>query len=435
MQIFIRPLDTQFHRSGLPFDAGKDTEVDSFFPPYPRTLYGALRAAGILCSGGCLDFKAFAPGNEQVFGNRTQFGSLRLLGPVPARLIDKDKPRYDPYLPIPLDLVAAKKGGRRGCLRLLSPGKKPGAGRDHDPSRLQPALHWICPPDDEEIQWLSGKCLLPIEHLESYLLHNNAFFQSLELGHLPRPEEVFGSETRTGIGRSVTFTAAESMLYTVRHHRMDDDSRRGGPCGLLACIEDDGGIFADEGLLQLGGDFRAARWTRIHDEQGGSWWKMYEGPVRKHIAATGRFKAFFVTPALFQKGCLPDLEGIVMGKVKADEKPDEATRVTLNISTTKGMVKFVLKAACIGAPRPVGGWDVQKKEPKPLRRAVPEGSVYFFEADGEWEKLPPENREAAVAAVLDRCHFKSWCRLEPWPGGTEQGPGKEGFGIALIGGW
>ncbi|GFP43398.1 hypothetical protein HKBW3C_02528, partial [Candidatus Hakubella thermalkaliphila] len=46
MRLFIRPLDTQFHRSGLPFDAGQDTEVTGLFPPWPRTVYGALRAKG-----------------------------------------------------------------------------------------------------------------------------------------------------------------------------------------------------------------------------------------------------------------------------------------------------------------------------------------------------------------------------------------------------
>ncbi|MBF0529347.1 MAG: type III-B CRISPR module-associated protein Cmr3, partial [Deltaproteobacteria bacterium] len=66
MLVFIRPLDTQFHRGGLPFDAGEDTEADSFFPPFPRTLYGAFRAAGMLRSGGCLDFKSFRPGDEKV---------------------------------------------------------------------------------------------------------------------------------------------------------------------------------------------------------------------------------------------------------------------------------------------------------------------------------------------------------------------------------
>lgn len=36
IHLFIRPVDTQFHRSGLPFDAGEDTEADSIFPPFPE---------------------------------------------------------------------------------------------------------------------------------------------------------------------------------------------------------------------------------------------------------------------------------------------------------------------------------------------------------------------------------------------------------------
>lgn len=424
MQLFIRPLDTQFHRNGLPFDAGEDTEADSFFPPFPRTLYGALRAAGMLRSGGCLDFNTFIPGDEKVFGDKTRFGTLRLLGPVPARLDEGCQHHYDPCFPVPRDLVAVKD---TGGLRLLSPTQRIGAGRDTYPDH--PVLDWVCAPGDEEVEGLSGECLLPYHLLRNYLLHNGAGFQQSKRLHLIRSEKVFCSEVHTGIQRSTTFTAAESMLYTVRHHRMNDDPQEGGPCGLLACIEAEGGHFVGAGLLQLGGDFRAAAWTVIPDGKGGPWWKMHNNAVLDLIAKTGRFKAFFITPALFQKGCVPDLKGI-----GTDVHHDKISTVALDISMGSVTVKFELKAACIGPPRPVGGWDVQNRKPKPLRRAVPEGSVYFFEAN-DWIKVRSEDRQAAASAVVDQCHFKSWCSLEPWPSQMEQGPGKEGFGIALIGGW
>lgn len=315
------------------------------------------------------------------------------------------------------------EGKHTKTLLLLSPGQMAGAGRERGPAH--PALDWLLHPGDEDVKRLGGECLLPFHLLGDYLHHNRAGLGSLRKRSLLRTEEVFCRERRTGIARSAAHTAAESMLYSVRQYRMDDDPRKGGPCGLLACVKEDGGHFAGTGLLQLGGDFRAAGWTQVPDEKDGPWWKIHESAIQEKIAESGRFKAFFITPALFRKGCLPDLQGI---------GEDEEMRVTLGISTGNGPVMFILKGACIGPSRPVGGWDVQNRQPKALRRAVPEGSVYFFEAK-DWGALAPEDRNAAAAAVMGLCHFKSWCSLAPWPCQTEQGPGREGFGIALIGGW
>lgn len=43
-----------------------------------------------------------------------------------------------------------------------------------------------------------------------------------------------------------------------------------------------------------------------------------------------------------------------------------------------------LRAACIGRPQHVSGWDMHHRRPKPTRRLVPAGSVYFVDrADGQ----------------------------------------------------
>lgn len=43
--LILRALDTLFFRGGAPFTMGQDNEVDSFFPPLPSTLYGAIATA------------------------------------------------------------------------------------------------------------------------------------------------------------------------------------------------------------------------------------------------------------------------------------------------------------------------------------------------------------------------------------------------------
>jgi len=39
-------------------------------------------------------------------------------------------------------------------------------------------------------------------------------------------------------------------------------------------------------------------------------------------------------------------------------------------------------AAAVGRLQPIGGWDVARREPKPIHTAVPAGSIYYFETEG-----------------------------------------------------
>jgi len=45
MIIEFTPLDTLFFRDGKPFNKGFETVAETIFPPYPATVYGALRTA------------------------------------------------------------------------------------------------------------------------------------------------------------------------------------------------------------------------------------------------------------------------------------------------------------------------------------------------------------------------------------------------------
>lgn len=41
----MEAFDTLFFRDGKPFSMGDDVWANGVFPPYPSTLYGALRAS------------------------------------------------------------------------------------------------------------------------------------------------------------------------------------------------------------------------------------------------------------------------------------------------------------------------------------------------------------------------------------------------------
>jgi CRISPR-associated protein Cmr3 len=113
------------------------------------------------------------------------------------------------------------------------------------------------------------------------------------------------------------------------------------------------------------------------------------------------------TPAIFSKGWMPGwldsetLEGI--------------------LPSLKDGKKFKLKliSACTERWRPISGWSAEAKSrgPKVIRRMVPAGSVYFFEA---------ENAEAA-GYLAENYWLESVCDIPQ--------DCRDGFGLAVWGVW
>ena len=93
------------------------------------------------------------------------------------------------------------------------------------------------------------------------------------------------------------------------------------------------------GVLRLGSRGKTARY-----ENGG-----WDASIPGSIGKSGIFRLYLATPAIFEKGCLP---GIV-----------EKYNLTVLAAAINGYVN-------------VGGYDIKANRPKPMRRAVPAGSVY-----------------------------------------------------------
>lgn len=80
-------------------------------------------------------------------------------------------------------------------------------------------------------------------------------------------------------------------------------------------------------------------------------------------AQSPRLRLVVVTPAELEGGWLPG------GFVRKDRE----------IHGCLGDVPVVLRAAFVGRPIAVAGWDMASNKPKPLSRMAPAGSVYFLE--------------------------------------------------------
>ncbi|NLC11746.1 MAG: type III-B CRISPR module-associated protein Cmr3 [Firmicutes bacterium] len=182
-------------------------------------------------------------------------------------------------------------------------------------------------------------------------------------------------EEKIGIARDrTTYTAERAKLYRITLRRLNNVS---------IIIDFDGLELPESGFLKLGGEGKAAAYESIKSL-----------PSLSLELKSNRFKLYLATPAIFKNGWLPGW---------------------INPRTLEGMyggLRLKLLSAAVGKHVNIGGFDIEKGRPKPMRRAVPEGSVYFFEL-----------LEGEPARVMDLMHYKCISEYNP----------EQGFGISFVG--
>ena len=397
MRLFIRPLDTQFYRDGRPFDAGVESAGRSNFVPYPRTLYGALRACMLSYHSNWQAWPSSLQVRSVIGSNPAQFGSLTICGPVMAKDLSGNLTNICPLYPIPKDLVKVKYG-REYLL-------------------LKPLLNKSTLKEVTNFPW-SGIYLTqptPVKHVEDveererHFLSHDYLIQYLR-GEAPKTLEeakkVFQFEPRIGIGLNYSTRTVElGLLYSANHVRMDEN------VGIVVDVENHNDLLPEKGLLRLGGDSRPVEYNKVDDTK----WADIIEEVKGLIKQEGKFKIHLITPAIFEKGWYPDFlsdkNGYLMG----------------NLPNTAISIKLV--GACVGRSIPIGGFDIKKGHPKPIRKAAPPGSVYFFQFT-DWNSWSEQERKAGVNLLFKEFFYKSLADRA-----QSQAPWKEGFGLALIGRW
>ena len=417
MELFIRPLDTQFYRSSLPFDAGIDSAAFSNFPPWPRPIYGALRAEAFRQNGVSLSQNLTE--SHPVLGNKEKFGSLAIKGPF---LVQWDKEGGEigfVYLPFPSDLVKEKD---RVFVRPLVPDEQ--SNLSVFSNLREPSLFALKPQFEEA-------SMVQVEEVEGFFLKSGLSdylcgeLKNERLGNFAVPSaKIYSPEPRVGIKLSPQQRTAETgMIYQVWHYRLNVNED--WPFGFYVKLEgykENELHLPSQGILRLGGEGRPAAYYLLDNpsQESASWWELPRETVINKIAQSGKFKAYLITPAIFKNGAMPDICTISSGEIKG------------SIKLNGEEYPFILCGAAIGKSQKIGGWDIQNKCPKVMRQAVPAGSLYFF----KFEKWPEDDQErrSLAEAVWKEFNFQSWCQKEPW-NEQEPGPGKEGFGIVLIGGW
>ncbi len=343
MTISIRPLDTLFFRDGKPFSRGEETWADGTFPPYPSTLFGALRTWYIAHHPAPFSKEAIEQSAKITI---TDIG-YSLCGKV--------------YLPMPLDLVAPKGEDER--VIHLKPAEIGGVVSNYPCSML------LLPPEEEQVEEITQGLMTQVD-LETYLYSTKKDFSVKKL------EDFLKTEPKIGIGRDdTTLTASDALLYRVGMRRAVD-------LEIVADVQlPDGTVFLPQQafIIKLGAENKVAEVRPFRYSLG-------IDPAEITLNG-GRFKLYLATPAIFDGGWKPDL--------------------------SRHGIQAELVAAAVGKPLSIGGFDMEKGAPKTMYKAVPAGSVYFYETSESLE------------TVKERLFGKPISDKMP----------EQGFGITYLGNW
>lgn len=354
----IEPLDPVFFRDGRPFTMGEDDWSGSLFPPPPGVIYGALRSL----------YFSYHP-RELPLANTEHDPTGGLSLKLVCWLVGEDASAM-PCFPVPLDCVQAEGRGLSYRLRRLSGPER--VLSDHPlPLVLKQPL------GVRETSKPADGCLLDDAGLVDYLRGAGEEFPALPM------ERYVLAEYKVGIGLDRgARVAAEHKLYRIRMRRLRD---------IKLAVKYEGLELPDSGLVRLGGEGRAALLTSLRDDlfEAARVWTSGSPPSRF-------FKLYLATPAFFSNGWLPGWLGAG------------------DVTGSYGGCMLRLLAAAVGRYQPVGGFSMgpPRAEPKQMRRAVPAGSVYYFEV-----------LKGGMEDIVQAFHGLS----------VSEYRSNEGFGIAFVG--
>ncbi len=381
-------------RDGRPFGAGQGNRMRSLDWPLPSVLAGSLRTT--LGKTANRDF------SEEAAQDLLQ---VEVAGPLP-------RANSQLYLPAPEDCVVHPEGrrlraapqsqARGGCDWPVTGLMPVGLTQTQAPEDFKPAQAPAWWPLDRYTAWLAGEDIAFDEHFlgtpekeerthvkidpavgaseESQLFTTAA----LALSHLPRlraGDKATHSQTANGVRQQQTFAP---IMLSAR-------VRANGWCGETVAKLDV--------LHPFGGERRLAHWKVAAEVAA---WQC-PPKLRAALGQTQRVRMVLATPAIFSDGWKPGwLDDALVGSPPGAD------------------VAMKLVGVSIQRWKAVSGWSLaelpgQPRGPKPVKRMVPAGGVYFFEVV-----------EANASDLADR-----W--LEPTS--DDEQDRRDGFGLAAWGVW
>ncbi|MDR4124542.1 type III-B CRISPR module-associated Cmr3 family protein [Yanghanlia caeni] len=345
---FIEPLDVLFLRGNKLFGE-PGSYGETVLPPWPSVAAGAIRSRMLVDRQ--INLTAFAAGDvtdDPELGTPARPGTFMLAGFYLARR--NDEGRVEILMPPPADLVISHSDSGLPQARLVRP----------------------------QTVELASSCPLPLlpvlaqgrkreKPVAGYWL-TQAGWSAWLRGDVPASEHLVPSsalwrtDERIGIGMNSTTRSVDAgklvltQALVMRKRGEFGDEPHGQrstdyDVGFLAVVS--GAQAPSDGVLRFGGDGRAAAIMPAD--------VAFPHPDYEAIAAMGRCRLVLNSPALFPSGWM--LPGA-----------DPTGRVDLGEGVSARVV-----AATVPRSERLSGWDLAKKRPKALQRAVPTGSVYWLD--------------------------------------------------------
>ena len=367
--ILMTPFDTLFFRDHRPFEAGEQQFCQSLFPT-PMTFMGALSAAylelnqksrlSLLQAGGAAPDEYLGPYAASL-DSPGSFG-------IKSVLLAKEKMIL---IPIPADRMVRRDNRTDLTVRRIMP--------------LAPNL--MSPPDPD------------FEYREGYMQLKDFATGNLNLS-IHEFERPFAPESRTGIAIDPsTRHTEEGALYFTNHYRPRDYKKNQTSFWVHYRTANDRPLpiprswrLGGENRLVHGGD--PDRESDLHQNLQLSLEHIKNVCEQNWLDQKPfNFSVYLLTPAVFKDGWKPE------------RWPWE------------GRAEFI--AACVPKTVYVSGFQLLKNRtgtPRPLYRAAPAGSVYFFQSSDDSLKTELLN---------DYLFGKSISEIYP----------QAGFGTTLVNSW
>ncbi len=333
--VSLTPLAPIIVRSGRPFDSLSHPD-DARFPP-PSTLAGCLRTAWARAEG-----KPFTP----------ELAQRRVCGPL--LLLNNEV-----LVPKPANAIYKRdEAGQELCIR-ATPQPFPSGCNADMPDALLPV--------QAEKQAGKGVVGKPIKGPDWWQLDDVLNFNSSQEGAHDFCKKLkktgwspsirdrrthVAIDPRTGASKDGQLFQTEGIDFDIRSRSERDTDWKDGP-RLLARFD----TPLDSALVHLGGERRLA----LLAPESEVWPKPEAGWMQK-IISHGGLSFTLLTPGIFAQGYRPGwLDEELIGS------PPEAPEITLQ-----------LVAVAAGSWQPHSGWDLANQRPRPTRKLVPAGAVYWF---------------------------------------------------------
>ncbi len=196
-----------------------------------------------------------------------------------------------------------------------------------------------------------------VKPLENHFIEINSLYEHYVRGFsknlvLYNFDEVFVADYKIGIAIDKSKrTAKEGMLYRIDLTQFHDE----WSFLIEYELKDEKIVFKPNGILKLGGEGKNATYQNINEPIGLQSAKVTKERMDERLKDKNYFKVLFKTPTYFKCGWEPAQTGLV--------------------------------CANVGKYLSIGGWDMETKNHKPMKRYIPAGSVYVFKKE-EGVKTP-----------------------------------------------